>query len=346
MVLVFVFVIVGILVWVILANWHRIELTVKIVKISAVAFRENLGLMVVGPGLVVGLFVYVGVLVLFLVFASRNGKYEIEENEHGQECVWREDQWVKWYFGLVIVTIIWTLGVMVEAQTYVISGTVGMWYFAREGKPTKSILTSLRNAFGPSFGTVCFSGMVMGIVRVVRAIIDSAEREENAGFVNLVLSCCSRFLLSSIDFVNKFTLTFAAITGEAYCSSAKMTYELLKRNLLSAVFVETVSTRVLAGIAFVFSAIYAIMVFAILKALGIAGQEIYIIVALAWLVIILVLGYFVHVLDNVIDTIYVCYAIDRDKGEVCKQEVHEVYVMLPISRTHRTCLVDRTPAIV
>lgn len=56
--------------------------------------------------------------------------------------------------------------------------------------------------------------------------------------------------------------------------------------------------------------------------------------AFAWLLLIVVLGYFVHVLDNVIDTIYVCYAIDRDKGEVCKQVVHEVYVLLPVSRNH------------
>ncbi|XP_020247905.1 uncharacterized protein LOC109825464 [Asparagus officinalis] len=198
------------------------------------------------------------------------------------------------------------------------------------------------------FGTVCFSGMVMGIIRVVRAIVDSAQHEENAsGFVNLILSCCAKFLLSAVDFVNKFTINFAAITGESYCSSAKMTYELLRRNLLSPVFVETVSTRILAGIIFVISTLYAIAVFAILKAFSTLELEIYLVAALAWLLLILVLGYFVHVLDNVIDTIYVCYAIDRDKGEVCKQEVHEVYVMLPISRNHRaSSLVHRTPPMI
>lgn len=39
-----------------------------------------------------------------------------------------------------------------------------------------------------------------------------------------------------------------------------MTYELLRRNLLSAVFVETVSTRILTGIVFVLSAAYAVAV--------------------------------------------------------------------------------------
>lgn len=73
------------------------------------------------------------------------------------------------------------------------------------------------------------------------------------------------------------------------------------------------------------------------------GVDSYSVAALAWLLLILVLGFFVHVLDNVIDTIYVCYAIDKDRGEVCKQDVHEVYIHLPISINHRPAsLIRRT----
>ena len=98
------------------------------------------------------------------------------------------------------------------------------------------------------------------MVRVVRAVVDSARQEDIPGMFNLILRCCVNTFLAAVDYLNKFAITFAAITGEAYCSSAKMTYELLKRNLLSTVFVETISTRLLAGIAFVVSAIYAIVV--------------------------------------------------------------------------------------
>ena len=94
---------------------------------------------------------------------------------------------------------------------------------------------------------------------MVRAAVDSA-RQDAPGMVNLILRCCVNALLSAVDFLNKFTINFVAITGESYCTSARMTYELLKRNLLSAVFVETISSRLLAGIIFVLSAIYAIVV--------------------------------------------------------------------------------------
>lgn len=86
---------------------------------------------------------------------------------------------------------------------------------------------------------------------------------------------------------------------------------------------------------------FSLQVCAILKAVSDLEVEVYFVAVIAGLLLIVVLGFFVHVLDNVIETVYVCFAIDRDKGEVFKQEVHDVYVHLPISRNH-----TRTPLIV
>ncbi|WOL09698.1 protein PNS1 [Canna indica] len=350
-VLIFVFILIGIFIWIIVANWHRVELTVHIVRVAATALLSNCSLLAVLPALGIGLLIYFLPIIVFLVFSTWNGSVVPREVEgtDGEyyKCAWKQESWVSAYFALAIITLIWSAATMVEAKVYITSGTVSQWYFNKEGsKSTKSIRSSLRNAFGPSFGTVCFSGMVMGAIRFVRAIVDSAKQDQEAqGFVNLIFRCCANFLLAAFDFVNKFTIIFAAITGEGYCSAAKMTYELLRRNLLSAVFVETVSTRILIGIMFVLSALYAIVVCAILKAVSDLGEEMYLVAALAWLLLIVVLGYVVHVLDNVIDTVYVCYAIDRDKGEVSKQDVHEVYVLLPVSRNHRSSIGRSLPIV-
>ncbi|PIA55467.1 hypothetical protein AQUCO_00700039v1 [Aquilegia coerulea] len=327
-VLVFVFLIIGVIVWILVANWNRIELTFD-----------------------TALLVYFVPIVVFLVFARLNGKivpHLSKGSESVYSCGWKQDSWVPAYYALAILTMLWSAAAMVEAQLFVISGTIAQWYFSKEGsRPNRSIRSSLRNAFGPSFGTICFSGLLICVTRVVRTAVDTARREDvTSGIVNIILRCCVNALLSAIDFLNKFTINFVAITGEGYCSAAKMTYELLKRNLLSAVFVETVSTRILGGIIFVLSAVYAIAACAILKAVSNLGVDAYFVAVLAWLLLIVVLGFFVHVLDNVIDTVYVCFAIDRDKGEVCKQEVHEVYVYLPISRNHRASVAVRTPLLV
>ncbi|CAN6824766.1 unnamed protein product [Brassica oleracea var. botrytis] len=340
LVLVFVFLVIGVIVWIIVANWHRIELTIQIIGVASDALSKNLKLFVVLPLLILGLVVYYAPTVVFLVFARFNGEFVPREVDGEYVCEWKEDSWVPAYYALAIITMIWSLAVTVEMQVYVISGAIAQWYFSKEDSmPKKCIRSSLRNAFGQSFGTICLSGILVGVVRVVRAIVDNAREENPQGIVNFVLRCCANALLGAFDYLNKFTINFAAITGESYCTSAKMTYELLRRNLLSAVFVETVSTRILTGIVFVLSAAYAVATWAVLRGVSSLGVDSYLVAFLAWLLLTVVLAFFVHVLDNVIDTIYVCYAIDRDKGDVCKQEVHEVYVHLPISRSTRSALI-------
>ncbi|KAL3539077.1 hypothetical protein ACH5RR_002443 [Cinchona calisaya] len=347
LVLVFVLLIIGVIVWIFVVNWHRIELTIKIIGVASNALSQNLGLFVVFPGLILGLFLYYAPIVVFLVFARFNGKIVPREKDGEYYCVWKQDSWVPTYYALAILTMLWSATAMIEAQVYVISGTIAQWYFSDDyDRPKKSLRSALRNAFGPSSGTVCLSGLLLCVVRMVRAMVDNVRQEDAAGIANLIMRCCVNALMAAFDFLNKFTINFAAITGESYCTSARMTYELLKRNLLSAAFVETVSTRILFGIIFVLSAIYAIVVCVIIKAVGHLGVDAYFIAAMAWLLLMMVLGFFVHVLDNVIDTVYVCYAIDRDRGDVCKQEVHEVYVHLPISRSQRSAFSARTTIVV
>ncbi|KAL0334588.1 UNVERIFIED_CONTAM: hypothetical protein Sradi_4670700 [Sesamum radiatum] len=347
-VLIFIFLIIGIIVWIFVVNWHRIELTVSIIGVASNALSRNLELFGVLPALILGLLVFYVPIVVFLIFANWNGKI-VPREKHGEYyCVWKQDSWVPAYYTFAILTMLWSATAMVEAQIYVISGTIAQWFFSKDDSgPKHGIRSSLRNAFGPSSGTICFSGLLICVVRIVRSVVDNARQEDASGIVNLILRCCANTLLSAVEFLNKFTINFAAITGEAYCSAARMTYELLKRNLLSTVFVETVSTRILAGIVLVLSAIYAIVVCVLLKTVVHLGDDAYFVALMAWILLIVVLGFFVHVLDNVIDTVYVCYAIDRDRGEVNKQDVHEVYVHLPISRSHRGAgFVARTPLLV
>lgn len=349
-ILLFIFVLCGIIVWIIIINWHRIELTIRIIGTASEGLARNMRLMLVLPGLIAGLFVYYIPIIVFLVFARLNGRIipnpKVEESGYacggstGVECcLWKEDGWVPAYYALAIITMLWSLTTMIEAQVYIISGTISQWYFCKaDSSPPRSIRNSIRNAFGPSFGTINFSGLVFGVVRFVRCAVDNARREGHEGIVYVILRCCVDCALSTIDFLNQFTINFAAITGESYCSSAKMSYELLKRNLLSAVVVETISSRLLFGVMFVVTVIYAIVVCAILKAATSLGGDAYFVAVVAWALLFLILYYFVHVLDNVIDTIYICYAMDKDTGDVSRSEVHDVYVRLPVSRNDTSIL--------
>lgn len=147
--LLFIFLLIAIILWIIVANWHRVELTVRIVRIAAAALAGNMSLLAVLPSLGLGLVVYFTPLVVFLVYSTWNGKVVPKEKEGaGGEyylCVWRQDGWVPAYFALAIITMVWSVAAMVEAQVYVISGTIAQWYFSKEGsKPSRSLRSSLR----------------------------------------------------------------------------------------------------------------------------------------------------------------------------------------------------------
>lgn len=148
LVLIFIFLVIGVIVWIFIVNWHRIELTIQIIGVASDALSMNLGLFVAIPSMTLGLLIYFAPIVLFLVFARMNGK--ILPRHHGSSgeysCVWKEDKWVPAYYALAILTMLWSAAVMVEGQVYVISGTISQWYFSKEedDTPRRSIRKSLR----------------------------------------------------------------------------------------------------------------------------------------------------------------------------------------------------------
>jgi hypothetical protein len=144
-VLVFVFLVIAVIVWIFVVNWHRIELTVSIIGVASDALWRNLGLFLVLPCMTLGLVIYYAPIVVFLVFASRNGEIVPKETDGEYTCVWKQDGWVPAYYVLAILTMLWSLAAMVEAQVYVISGTIAQWHFSKEGQPPRRrIRSSLR----------------------------------------------------------------------------------------------------------------------------------------------------------------------------------------------------------
>lgn len=131
-----------------MVNWHRIELTVRIVGVASDALARNLWLFGVLPCLTLGLVVYFVPIVVFLLFARLNGKivpHVSKGSDGGYSCIWKQDSWVPAYYTLAILTMLWSATAMVEAQVYVISGTVAQWYFSKEDSTLRrSIRGSLR----------------------------------------------------------------------------------------------------------------------------------------------------------------------------------------------------------
>lgn len=117
----------------------------SIVGVASAALSSNLGLFVALPSMIFGLVVYYVPIVVFLVLSRLNGKIVPRESKGDFTCVWKQDNWVPAYYALAILTMLWSAAAMVEAQVFVISGTIAQWYFSKEDStPKPTIRSSLR----------------------------------------------------------------------------------------------------------------------------------------------------------------------------------------------------------
>ncbi|KAJ7534453.1 hypothetical protein O6H91_13G095500 [Diphasiastrum complanatum] len=355
----FVIALCGVFAWIIYANWDRVELTIKIIRTASEALRSNLSLLFILPSLTVVLLIFLVPILTFMAYAYMNGRLvpnpALDQQPslpcgkgYGQDCcIWKTEGWVPAYQVLAAFTLLWSVMVMSQVQSFTISGTISQWYFAQRESPAGGFIKcSLGHAFGSSFGTCCLSGLVFAFVRLIRWAVDSVQNNRmQQGVVIGLLRCCLECVLQGIEFLTKFTLNFASITGEGYCASAVMTYNLLRRNLLSPVVVEIISSRLLSAIVFVVSAVYAVVVFALLHAFANIGTQSYTVSLIAWVLVLFVLVLLIGVLNAVIDTVYICYSMDKDQGTVSKSQVHDVYVLLPLSPNYNASLAIRQPSI-
>ncbi|CAM6082743.1 unnamed protein product [Calypogeia fissa] len=335
-------------VWVLCRNWDRVELTIRIIRTASEALHQNLALLLVLPALNVSYLLYVIPAAFCLYFAYTNGKIvtnpEVVQDpdlvcgdRYGGRpcCVWETDSWVPAYFVLTVFSMLWGSVIMAEIRVFTISGTISQWYFSTaEASTVGNMKRSLANSFGPSFGTVCLSGLVVAFIQLIRSAIESSRSGRGeVGFAALIVRACLMCLLSVVEFLTKFTTNFAAITGESFCGSAHMTYDLLRRNLLSTVVVESVTARLLGQAVVVIAAVYGLLVWGGVTLFvqdgsrlwgGLWGFGVF-----ACTILMIFLVYCMQVLLSVVDTVYICFAMDKDHNEVSKPEVHDVYVLLP-----------------
>lgn len=334
----------GVMMYVIYSNWEKIELTIRVVKTASEALHQNLALLIALPSLSVLLLLFSVPFVVFMGYAYTNGKLVVnpELADHPTKqcargtdtpcCVWEPAAWVIYYEYLTGFAILWSAMIMAQIQVLTISGAVSQWYFAQAGSSTvNGTRRALSVAFGPSFGTACLAGLVVAFVRVVRGALNKADNERGQeSALAVFVRACLQWILEAVEFFTRFTSNFAAITGESFYSSAVMTYNLLKRNLLSTVLVEVISDKLLGMVTVVLSVAYALLVYGVLSlSTNLARDQRLITAILSWLIVISVLILFVRVLSNIVDTVYICYAMDKDQGVASKPEIHNVLAELP-----------------
>lgn len=332
------------------ATRDRVELVAKLLGAASTALRDNPHLVttsvLAGIGSAVALLFFVfcimeawynGAVVANDWVVYRNGQCFDPDayDESGSPvpapcCAWRPDGWVPPYVALGLFTLLWTQMVAAEMRTFIVGGSISRWYFAPAGT-TRFVGTTkefVGHAFGASFGSLAFGGLVLAGVQILRNLNERTRRESRgamailACLVTAVMDC----LAEIIETVTKFATIQCAITGEALCDAGREVTRLLKDNFLSAVRVWWLPEMILAMASVVFAVAYGVVVGVSVRLVGRLDEtEASIVGSVAGFVGLLVLSFLFNVLLVCVDAVFICYARDKDQNKITKPEIVAVY---------------------
>lgn len=242
-------------------------------------------------------------------------------------CAWQPKTGAQVYMGFAGLVTVWTMLTLNQIRVYTVSGTVAQWYFTPPGSPIAgNALRSLKHALTTSLGTNIFAGLVLTFTQAIKSQQQQDQQNGNFSFIGFLASC----LASLYEYLTKFATVFAAISGDGLITAGHRVTDLLMRSMLEA-FATTIwfpsAMMTLASVTISF--LYGGAVFLGYRYLHSAGGEKFpatnavVLSILVGVITLFVLSFLIGVLLSVLDAVFVCFAIDKDRQAVANTEMYE-----------------------
>ena len=326
---------------------NELNLIASLLQVATQGLRDNPHVITTTVGLSVVSLLYIAPAVAAMMFAAENGHVAVSTvatAKSGDGCVdfvgaavdccgFQVDPWVPYYMTLSIVSLLWVTSAALETRLYVIGGTMCQWYFAPAGTTDFSgvVWGSLSNALGPSFGTICFGSFVLTMTEMAKAATERLRREERENILVCLCAAVMECVYALVEYISKFAVLQASMTGEAFCDAAASATDILSRNFLMAYGTYAFPSMILQGAALVLALGCGVLTWTLawaqFAATNVVNASMYaaIVGALCGVVAFVALTFFVMIALNVVDAVFLCYALDKDRNMVNHAEFHAVF---------------------
>ncbi|KAL4430546.1 hypothetical protein ABPG77_005786 [Micractinium sp. CCAP 211/92] len=332
---------------------EQIQLTARLLRVSANGLAANPGLVPLVLGLALAGLCAMGPLVVSAGFVLQNGELGPNPARGGSPkcvdaltgkdvpcCVFNTASWASAYLALPwVFTLIWTNLLFHQARIFVVAGTIAQWYFAAPSAATRgAMMRSVRHAAGPALGTLCFGALVTTLAHIVRRMAENLRRR---GVLGLVLSIPLRWVASLVEYLTKYAVIMAAISGEPLVVAGRRAVDLLARNCLEAItttlwFAPLSMLMTCLTLAAAWGCGNAGLFSLLVLAHGAAGeaQSWAAVITVGWVSAALSLPLLIFlggIVLNVLDAAFLCWAMDRDASTVSAQkDVYDAFCALPL----------------
>lgn len=216
----------------------------------------------------------------------------------------------------LVFVYLWTSSLMNYIQTYIISEVTCGWYYHRNDfsfTPQQQMSQAVRHALTTSFGSICLASLVYSFFRLIQFVLRQFSRALSRGNSRAIMCCvgCLESIITLIDSVNKFALAYAALSGESFCTSNKVSFSIFRRNLLDRFAVSAISHFIVKIWVYAVSLLFglSILTYSVNSVGTIYGWAAG---ALTGLISYFVLQFYSNLILNIVDSLFMCYAIDCD----------------------------------
>eukprot|EP01118_Nematostelium_gracile_P006339 TRINITY_DN203_c0_g1_i3.p2 TRINITY_DN203_c0_g1~~TRINITY_DN203_c0_g1_i3.p2 ORF type:complete len:436 (-),score=108.89 TRINITY_DN203_c0_g1_i3:37-1344(-) len=166
--------------------------------------------------------------------------------------------------------LFWTVSFLLYLLQFSTSGAIASWYFSRVDKQSMKgspAFLSLGHGLSKSFGSIAFGSLVTAIVAFLNFLMAKLEKttfnNRVVKFATCFVKCCLACITKMVQFINRYAFIHMAMHGGSFCTSARNCFDLISRNMFTAVVVDMLGDLVLYVGRFFCSAICTIFAMAV-----------------------------------------------------------------------------------
>ncbi|CAN9510388.1 unnamed protein product [Ophioblennius macclurei] len=223
-------------------------------------------------------------------------------------------QYMVWYHA---VGLIWVSEFILAFQQMTIAGAVVTYYFTRNKSqmPATPLLSSMWRTVCYHMGTLAKGSFIITLVKIPRLILtyihSQLKGKENACARCMLKACvcCLWCLEKCLAYLNQNAYTATAINSTSFCTSARDAFIILVENALRVAAINTVGDFVLF-----LGKVLVVACTAFAGVLALNYQKEYTVWVLPLLIVcmfaFLVAHCFLSVFENVVDVLFLCFAVD------------------------------------
>jgi len=153
-----------------------------------------------------------------------------------------------WMQMINVFGLYWGLFFFTAFGELVLAGVFAEWYWSNDKSymPSCTLGSAIWNATVFHLGTIAFGSLIIAIIRMIRTILEYIEKKckkFNNDLTKCLLKCCQCCLWcleKFMRFINRNAYIMCAIKSKNFCSSAKDAFNLLMRNLVRVVVLDSV----------------------------------------------------------------------------------------------------------